>query len=62
MDIIFRNVNRYVITNLVQNYYDINLKNIKFVAYKLNKKEESEEKYLSLALRLGETRFEWYLM
>lgn len=58
MDIIFRNVNRYVITNLVQNYYDINLKNIKFVAYKLNKKEESEEKYLSLALRLGETRFE----
>lgn len=62
MDIIFQNVNRYVITNLVQNYYDINLKNIKFVAYKLNKKEESEEKYLSLALRLGETRFEWYLM
>lgn len=58
MDIIFRNVNRYVITNLVQNYYDINLKNIKFVAYKLNKKEESKEKYLSLALRLGETRFE----
>lgn len=61
MDIIFRNVNRYLITNLVQNY-GINLKNIKFVAYKLNKKEESEEKYLSLALRLGETRFEWYLM
>lgn len=57
MDIIFRNVNRYLITNLVQNY-GINLKNIKFVAYKLNKKEESEEKYLSLALRLGETRFE----
>lgn len=61
MDIIFRNVNRYLITNLVQNY-GINLKNIKFVAYKLNKKEESKEKYLSLALRLGETRFEWYLM
>lgn len=57
MDIIFRNVNRYLITNLVQNY-GINLKNIKFVAYKLNKKEESKEKYLSLALRLGETRFE----